>query len=227
MSVAQMSVPIRLTAEFIGTLVLVATIVAAGIMGDDMGAGNGALILLAKTAATGPVLAILIVVCVSLSGAHFNPAVTFVFCLRREIGIGLALAYVVLQVAGAVCGTWLVHLIFEQEIIQFSASPTGGLPHAVSEVYATFLLLATILGALRSRQEWLGPMVGAYVSASYWFTASTSALNPAVSIARSFTDSVSGIALMDLPFLIPFQLIGAALAFAFFYLLDRHSTASQ
>lgn len=221
-----MSKPIRLAAEFLGTLFLLAGVVGSGIMGENLAGGNTAIALLANTVATGAILAVLIVVIGPISGAHFNPAVTVVFLLRREIGVWLALAYIGVQVAGGVCGTWLAHAMFELEVIQTSTTSRSGAAQALSEVVATFGLLATILGSLRVAPRWVGPMVGLYIAAAYWFTASTSFANPAVTIARSLTDTFSGIAPFDAPLFIGAQLCGAILCWFVFRLVTR-SEASR
>ena len=216
-----MSKPVRLTSEFIGTMFLLAGVVGSGIMAENLAGGNTAFALLANTVATGAILAVLIVVIGPMSGAHFNPAVTVVFLLRREIGTGMALAYIVVQVAGGVCGTWLAHSMFQLDLIQISEHSRSGAAQALSETVATFGLVATILGCLRVNPNWVGPMVGLYIAAAYWFTASTSFANPAVTVARSLTDTFSGIAPADAPVFIVAQFVGGVLCWIVFHLLSR------
>lgn len=211
----------KLLAEFIGTLFLLATVVGSGIMASSLAEGNDALALLANTLATGAILMVLITVLAPLSGAHINPAVTLVFLLRREISLLLALAYVLVQVVGGVLGVWLAHVMFEMEIVQISSQTRGGLAQGLSELMATFGLVATILGTLRTKPEWVGAMVGLYISAAYWFTASTSFANPAVTIARSLSDTFTGIVPVNVPTFLGAQVLGAILAFLVFYLLEK------
>ncbi|MCY4144165.1 MAG: aquaporin family protein [Gammaproteobacteria bacterium] len=220
-----MSRPIRLTAEFLGTLFLLAGVVGSGIMGENLADGNVAIALLANTVATGAILAVLIVVIGPLSGAHFNPAVTVVFLMRREIGAWMALGYIAAQISGGICGTWLAHAMFELEVIQTSSTSRSGGAQALAEVVATFGLLATILGCLSAAPRWVGPMVGLYIAAAYWFTASTSFANPAVTIARSLTDTFSGIAPIDAPMFIVAQFVGAILCWIAFHLVARSKTS--
>ena len=216
----------KLVAEFIGTLFLLAAVVGSGIMAHSLAAGNDALALLGNTLATGTILAVLITVLAPLSGAHFNPAVTFVFLLRREISLVIALTYILVQVVGGILGAWLAHVMFEHEILQFSTQSRGGFAQALSEFIAAFGLVATILGGLRTKPEWVGALVGLYISAAYWFTASTSFANPAVTIARSLTDTFSGIALINVPAFLTAQMLGATVAFLAFFLLDKGRCAN-
>ena len=202
----------KLAAEALGTLLLLATVVGSGIMGENLAGGNDALALLGNTLATGAILAVLITGLGPLSGAHFNPAVTLAFLIRREIGAGLAAAYVVVQIVAALAGVALAHKMFEMDVVQVSAKERTGAGQWLAEAVATFGLVATILATLRVRPQAVAAMVGLYISAGYWFTASTSFANPAVTVARSFTDTFSGIAPVDAPAFIVAQLAGAVAA---------------
>lgn len=202
----------RLAAEMLGTALLLAIVVGSGVMGERLAAGNDAIALLANTLATGAGLTVLIVVFGPVSGAHFNPAVTLVFLLRREIAAGVAAAYVAVQVAGALLGVWAAHAMFAEPIFQISTKLRDGPAQAWSEFVATFGLILTILGTLRFRSQAVPAAVGLYIAAAYWFTASTSFANPAVSLARSLSDTFAGIAPASLPPFIAAQLFGAIVA---------------
>ena len=201
--------PRMLGAEALGTLLLVATVVGSGIMAERLAGGNDAVALLGNTLATGAILYVLITALGPISGAHFNPAVSAVFALRREIAPAAALAYAAVQIAGGIAGTLLAHAMFAEPLIQFSTHARTGGAQWLSEAIATFALVFTILMTLRARPEAVPIAVALVITAGYWFTASTSFANPAVTIARSLTDSFSGIAPSDaLPF-IAAQLAGA------------------
>ena len=202
----------RLFAEWFGTMMLVATVVGSGIMAEQLAGGNVAIALLGNTIATGAILVVLITVLGPLSGAHFNPAVSFAFALRREITLKIAAIYAIWQIIGGLCGTVLAHLMFEQTVWQTSAHMRSGMAQYGSEFVATFGLLAVIFGGICYRQTAVPWLVGLYITAAYWFTASTSFANPAVTIARSFTDSFSGIFPGDMPFFIIAQMLAAAAA---------------
>ena len=202
----------RLFAEWFGTMMLVATVVGSGIMAEQLAGGNVAIALLGNTIATGAILVVLITVLGPLSGAHFNPAVSFAFALRREITPKIAALYAIWQIIGGLCGTVLAHLMFEQTVWQTSAHMRSGMAQYGSEFIATFGLLAVIFGGICYRQTAVPWLVGLYITAAYWFTASTSFANPAVTIARSFTDSFSGIFPGDMPFFIIAQMLAAAAA---------------
>lgn len=204
--------PRRLAAEALGTALLLAIVIGSGIMGERLAGGNTAVALLGNTLATGAGLVVLIAMFGPLSGAHFNPAVTLVFLLRREIGGGTAAAYVLVQLAGAILGVWTAHLMFGEPVLQVSAKLRDGPAQAFSEGIATFGLIAAILGSLRFRPEATPFLVGLYITAAYWFTASTSFANPAVTIARSLSDSFAGIAPASAPAFILAQLAGAGAA---------------
>lgn len=207
--------PRRLVAEALGTLLLVCTVVGSGIMAETL-TDDVALALLGNTIPTGAILVVLITVFGPISGAHFNPAVTMVFALRREIAVPAALAFVGAQIAGGICGAILAHAMFDQSLIQASTHIRTGTPQWIAEVTATFGLVAIILGGVKFRAEAVPMLVGLYITAAYWFTASTSFANPAVAISRAFTDTFSGIRPGDVPGFILAQLIGAALAAALF-----------
>ena len=202
----------QLFAEWFGTMMLVATVVGSGIMAEQLAGGNVAIALLGNTIATGAILVVLITILGPLSGAHFNPAVSFAFALRREITPQIAALYAIWQIIGGLCGTVLAHLMFEQTVWQTSAHMRSGMAQYGSEFVATFGLLAVIFGGICYRQTAVPWLVGLYITAAYWFTASTSFANPAVTIARSFTDSFSGIFPGDMPFFIIAQLLAAAAA---------------
>ena len=168
--------------------------------------------LLANAIATGAGLTVLILIFAPISGAHFNPAVTLVFVLRGEHGVKAGLAYAAAQLGGALAGVAVAHAMFGLPIIELSTKLRDGPGQAVSEVVATFGLVATILGAIRARPDSVPMTVGLYITAAYWFTASTSFANPAVTIARAFSDTFAGIAWTSAPAFIACQLIGAVLA---------------
>lgn len=206
----------RLFAEGLGTALLLAVVVGSGIMAERLSGGNDGVALIANTLATGAGLMVLITVFGPISGAHFNPAVTLVFALRREIGAGSALAYLLVQVAGAVLGVFAAHAMFDEPILQLSAKLRDGPGQAFAEFVATFGLIGAILGSLRFRPEATPAVVGLYITAAYWFTASTSFANPAVTIARSLTDTFAGIAPTSAPAFIAAQLAGAVAAWLTF-----------
>ena len=201
----------RLTAEALGTALLVATVVGSGIMADRL-TDDTALALLGNTIPTGAILIVLITVLGPISGAHFNPAVTMVFAFQGVMTARLALAYVAVQIAGGIVGTALAHAMFEAPLFTLSPTIRTGNGQWIAEALATFGLIATILGGLRARPEAVPALVGLYITAAYWFTASTSFANPAVTIARALTDSFSGIRPADAPGFIAAQLVGAGIA---------------
>ena len=217
----------RLAAEALGTALLLATVVGSGIMAEPLANGNIAIALLGNTIPTGAILVVLITVFGPVSGAHFNPAVTLSFLIRREITTGLAAAYVAVQIIGGILGTWSAHLMFSQDLLQFSSHVRTGGAQWFSEWVATFGLVATILGTLRWRPDAIPYMVGLYITAAYWFTASTSFANPAVTIARSFTDTFSGIYPADAAGFITAQFIGAIAATVVMGWLVAHSPRSE
>jgi glycerol uptake facilitator-like aquaporin len=202
----------RLAAEAIGTAGLLAVVVGSGIMGESLAGGNVAIALLGNTIATGAILVVLILAFGPLSGAHFNPAVTLAFLMRREIAPGDAMLYVLAQIVGGLAGALAAHAMFELPLIQISETARSGPAQWFAEWVATFGLVATILATLRFRPEAVAYAVGLFITAGYWFTASTSFANPAVTIARSFTDTFSGIAPGHAPGFILAELVGAASA---------------
>jgi glycerol uptake facilitator-like aquaporin len=208
------SMPRRLAAEGLGTALLLAAVIGSGIMGERLAGGNDALALLGNTLATGAALVVLITIFGPLSGAHFNPAVTLAFLLRRELSLGVAVAYVAAQISGAIAGVFVAHAMFAEPILQVSTKLRGGPGQALSEIVATFGLIVTILGALRFRPDFTPVAVGLYITAAYWFTASTSFANPAVTLARSLSNTFAGIAPASAPIFIVMQFLAAAAATA-------------
>jgi glycerol uptake facilitator-like aquaporin len=208
--------PRALAAEALGTALLLAVVVGSGIMGERLAGGDVAVALLGNTLATGAGLVVLITIFGPLSGAHFNPAVTLVMALRREIGWGQAAAYAAVQIVGAILGVWLAHAMFAEPILQVSAKLRDGPGQALSEFVATFGLIGAILGATRFRAEATAGIVGLYITAAYWFTASTSFANPAVTLARSLSDTFAGVAPRSAPAFILAQILGAIAAAALF-----------
>lgn len=199
----------RLTAEGLGTGLLLAAIVGSGIMGEQLSGGNSALALFCNSTATGAMLIVLIGAMGPVSGAHFNPLVTIAFLLRREIERHTAFAYIVVQIAGAVLGTWAAHLMFGVAPFELATKARSEPALWFAEAVATFGLILTIFGALRWRSEMVPTMVRLYIAAAYWFTASTSFANPAVTIARALTDTFTGIAPSSVPAFIAAQTSGA------------------
>jgi glycerol uptake facilitator-like aquaporin len=212
MSVA-VDLPRRLAAEALGTGILVATVVGSGIMADRL-TDDVALALLGNTLPTGAILVVLIAILGPLSGAHFNPAVTLVFSLRREIIPSAAIAYCGAQVAGGIAGALLANAMFELPIWQASTTVRSGGAQWLAETVAAFGLVFTILAGLRFRSEAIPWLVGLYITAAYWFTASTSFANPAVAIARAFSDTFAGIRPIDVPGFVLAEFLGAVLALA-------------
>jgi glycerol uptake facilitator-like aquaporin len=206
-----MSLARRLAAEGMGSLLLAATVVGSGVMAQRLAAGNTAVALLANTGATVAILAVLIALFAPVSGAHFNPAVTLVQSIRRELSWQEAFAYGSIQIVGCCAGALLAHAMFELPLIQHSLHARAGLAQCLSESVATFGLLLVVLGCRRSEDAaW---MVAAWIGAAYWFTASTSFANPAITIARSLSDTFAGIRSQDAPAFILSQLAGALLAY--------------
>lgn len=201
-----------LLAEFSGTLLLVCTVVGSGIMAVNLADGNDAIALLGNTIATGAILYVLISIFGPVSGAHFNPAVSLVFALRGELSLSLLAAYIAVQATGGICGTILAQAMFELPLLDPSQNVRGGVGQWLGEAVATFGLLATILGGLAYRANAVPALVGLYITAGYWFTSSTSFANPAVTLARGFTDSFSGIRPLDMPGFWLAQIAGATLA---------------
>lgn len=201
-----------LVAELVGTALLVATVVGSGIMADRLAAGNDGVALLGNTLATAAMLFVLITIFGGVSGAHFNPAVTLVFALRREFGWSRVGPYVIVQTVGGVIGTFAAHLMFELSVFQLSETVRTGPAQWLSELVATFALVLTILGAIRARPEAVPVAVALVITAGYWFTASTSFANPAVTIARALSNTFAGIAPVDMPAFMVAQVLGALAA---------------
>lgn len=199
-------------AEALGTAMLLAVVVGSGIMGETLASGNAAVALLGNTLATGAALVVLITIFRPISGAHFNPLVTGLFATRRALSWPLAAAYIAAQVVGAILGVWTAHLMFGQPVLQVSVHLRDGPAQVLAEAVATFGLFAAILGGLRASPQAVPALVGLYITAAYWFTASTSFANPAVTLARSLTDTFAGIAPASAPGFILGQVIGAAIA---------------
>ena len=217
----------QFVAEAFGTMMLVATVVGSGIMGERL-TDDIAIQLLANTLPTGAILVVLITVIGPISGAHFNPAVSFAMLDRKKIAAVAALGFVAAQIVGAVSGTWLAHAMFAEPILQMSQTVRTGGAQWLAEVVATFGLVFFILAGLRTRPDAIPWIVGLYITAAYWFTASTSFANPAVAIGRAFTDTFSGIRPVDLPGFVAAEITGATLA-AFFagWLYDRRGSATE
>jgi glycerol uptake facilitator-like aquaporin len=215
----------RLAAEALGTVLLLSIVIGSGIMGEQLAGGNTAIALLGNTLATGAGLVVLITIFGPISGAHFNPLVTLTFLARREIGLGLALAYITTQIMGAVLGVWLAHAMFGEPILQVSVKLRDGPSQIFAEGVATFGLMAAILGSVRFRPESTPWIVGLYITAAYWFTASTSFANPAVTLARSLSDTFAGIAPHSVAGFLVGQIAGALTAYAIFAWLLREEPA--
>ena len=211
----------RLTAEALGTFFLVMAVVGSGIMAEKLAGGNEAIALLCNTIATGAVLFVIITIFVSVSGAHFNPAVSLVMWLRGNLDRAATLAYIAVQIVGGCLGAITAHLMFVLEPLQFAGTARTGFGQWLGELIATFGLIATILGCVRFRPDALAPAVGLYITSAYWFTSSTSFANPAVTIARALSDTFAGIAPRDVPGFLLAELLGAlAAAYLFRWLLE-------
>ncbi len=204
----------ELAAEAVGTAALVCTVVGSGIMADML-TEDVALALLGNTIPTGAILVVLITIFGPVSGAHFNPAVSFAFALRGDLAWAKAARFVVAQILGGIAGTLIAHGMFDLSLFQASGTARTGLPQWFAEIVATFGLVSVIFLGVRFKADAVAWLVGLYITAAYWFTASTSFANPAVTIARSFTDTFSGIMPAHAPGFIAAELIGAALAAGF------------
>jgi glycerol uptake facilitator-like aquaporin len=204
----------QLLAEGLGTAFLLATIVGSGVMGTKLAAGNVALALLPNALATGAILVVLILIFGPISGAHLNPAVSIAFALRHALPWRDCMAYIAAQLAGAVIGTWAAHLMFDLPLWQISTVPRSGPAQWLSEGIATFGLLLTVFGCVARTPAATAYAVGLYITAAYWFTASTSFANPAVTIARTLSDTFAGIAPSGAPAFILAQLAGMSAALA-------------
>ncbi len=204
----------RLFAEALGTAFLLATVVGSGIMAENLAGGNVALALLGNTLPTGAMLVVLILIFGPVSGAHFNPAVSFAFALRREFNASDLVPYIAAQIAGGILGVLAAHAMFDLPILQMSVKVRTGPPQWFAEAVATFGLVLTIFGCLARAPLAVPYAVGLYITAAYWFTASTSFANPAVTIARALSNTFAGIAPAGVPAFIGAQLAGMALAIA-------------
>lgn len=202
----------RLLAEAVGSALLFATVIGSGIMAERLAQGNDAVALLGNTLATAAMLLVLITTLGPVSGAHFNPAVTMVSALRRELGRGDAFAYVAAQLAGGFVGMVVAHAMFDLPAVTYGVKPRTGPGQWLGEGVATFALVLTILGSVRHRPAWTPVTVAAVITAGYWFTSSTSFANPAITLARALTDSFSGIRPIDAPGFILAQILGALTA---------------
>ena len=206
------TVPQRLTAEAVGTAMLLAAVVGSGIMAERLAGGNQAIALLGNTIPTGAILVVLITILGPVSGAHFNPAVTLVFAARGETAWRDVLPYVAVQCAGGVAGTVIAHLMFDLASLVIGTTGRSGAGQWFAEAVATFTLLLAILGGIRHAAQAVPWLVGLTITAAYWFTSSTSFANPAVTLARGFTTTFAGIALDHVPGFVAAQLAGAAVA---------------
>jgi len=212
----------KLTAEWIGTFSLLATVVGSGIMAERLAGGNVAIALLGNTIPTGAILVVLIMVFGPISGAHLNPAVTLAFAIRREISAKDSALYVATQIFGGISGVLVAHVMFDNPLFDPSTTVRTGIGQWVGEFVATFGLVGTILGCLKARPEAIPYAVGLYITAAYWFTSSTSFANPAVTIARGFSNTFAGIQPVDVAAFVGVQLLAACLAAFFFkWLLEE------
>ncbi len=202
----------RAFAEWLGTAFLLAAVVGSGITAQKLAGGNIALALLCNTIPTGAMLVVLILIFGPISGAHFNPAVSIALALRRQLTLSHAALYIVVQIVGAIAGVWATHLMFELPVWQFSVNARTGTGQWLAEAVATFGLLLTIFGCIARQSLAMPYAVGLYITSAYWFTASTSFANPAVTIARSLSDTFAGIAPAGVPAFIAAQLFGMAAA---------------
>ena len=204
----------KLFAEFLGTAFLLATVVGSGIMAEQLAGGNVAIALLGNTIPTGAILVVLITMLGPISGAHFNPAVSVVFSLRRELPWNQCGLYIAAQIVGGIIGVWAAHAMFDDTILQASTKVRTGGAQWFAEGVATFGLVFTILATLRAKADAVAMAVGLYITAAYWFTASTSFANPAVTIARGFSDTFAGIRPVDVPAFVAAQLVAGVIAWA-------------
>ncbi|MEP2988525.1 MAG: MIP/aquaporin family protein [Parasphingorhabdus sp.] len=210
----QFSLTQKLSAEALGSFFLFATVVGSGIMAESLSGGNVAIALLGNTLATGAILFVLIAILAPISGAHFNPAVTLVMFLRKELSATSGAVFVAVQLIGGIIGVWAAHYMFEVPVFQLSEKIRTGNGQWLGEMIATFGLLFTILGTVKFRPEWVAPAVGLYISAGYWFTSSTSFANPAITVGRAFSNSFAGIAPENVLAFVAAQFVGAVLAWS-------------
>lgn len=205
----------RLAAEALGSFFLFACVIGSGIMATNLSQGNDAIALLGNTLATAAILFVLITMLGPISGAHMNPVVSLVAASRGELAWAEAAAYVLVQLAFGIVGAWAAHLMFDLPVLQLSVKARSGLGQLTGEAIATFGLVLTILGTARHRPQWVAPAVALYIAAAYWFTSSTSFANPAITVARSLSDTFAGISPSNVPAFVVAQLSGAALAALF------------
>ena len=203
-------------AEWLGTFSLLATVVGSGIMAENLAGGNVAIALLGNTIPTGAILVVLITVFGPLSGAHFNPAVTLSFVMQGEMRLPDAVLYVLAQITGGIIGVFAAHFMFDIDLLEASTKVRAGPGQWMGEFIATFGLVGTILATIKARPQAVPMMVGLYITAAYWFTSSTSFANPAVTIARGFSDTFAGIHPANVAAFIAVQLVAATLATFFF-----------
>ena len=208
-------------AESIGTFLLVAVVVGSGIMAENLSGGNIAVALLGNTIATGAILFVIIKMFSNISGAHFNPAVSFVFYLRKELELKEFCRFTLIQIVSGLAAIFVMHYIFEMELLQVSANVRGEIPLLISEVIATAGLMMTILFIRKNDENSVAIGVALFITAGYWFTSSTSFANPAVTIARMFTDTFTGIAPASFAYFISGQIIGSILGHGIFKLFDK------
>jgi len=211
-------------AEFIGTAFLLTTVIGSGIMGESLAGGNVAVALLGNTIATGAILVVLITLLGPVSGAHFNPAVTLAFRLNGDIETSHSLIYGFVQILGAILGVWIAHAMFAQPILQTSETIRAGMSQGFSEAVATFGLVLVILGTVKVKLDAVPMAVGLYITAAYWFTASTSFANPAVTMARALSNTFAGIRPEDVWLFIGMQIISAVIAWAIYRVIYGSKT---
>ncbi len=202
----------KLLAEGLGTALLLIGVVGSGIMGETLAGGNTAIALLANAIATGAMLYVIITVLGPISGAHFNPVVTLAFVIRGDLTVGDAARYIPVQIIGGIFGVWATHMMFDLSLLQSATTARASLGLYVSEIIATFGLLFVIFGGLRSKPDAIPSLVALYITGAYWFTSSTSFANPAVTIARSLSDTFAGIYPAHVPLFILMQLVGLGIA---------------
>ena len=208
--------------EFIGSFFLVATVIGSGIMGVNMSGGNDGVALLGNTIATGAILFVLIKMFGSVSGAHFNPAVSMVFFLRKELDFKNLLTYITYQMVGGILAVITIHYIFEINIFQISTNTRGEIPLLVSEIIATMGLILTILFVKKHDESSVATAVALFITAGYWFTSSTSFANPMVTISRIFTDTFTGIAPASIPYFLTGQIIAVFVAHFIYKTFDEN-----
>lgn len=215
----------RLAAEALGSAMLAGTVVGSGVLAQSMASGNAAVALIGNTLATGAILFVLITALAPISGAQFNPAVTLVVMLRGELGLGAASLYGVVQIIGCICGVWVAHAMFALPILQTSTHARAGSAQMLSEAVATFALLFTIMMVSRWRSDAVAAAVALVITAGYWWTASTSFANPAITVARALSDTFAGIRPQDAPGFVISQFAGALAAWAVCAFLAPPSSA--